>query len=473
MRVLFVNLPWRGKDYAVRAGSRWAHSIQKTKKIVDYRPFPFFMASAAALAGKNHNVMIIDALAEGISEQEFFRRAKAFGPEAILAELSTPSYNNDILFLKELKRQLGARIIVAGQHPSALPKETLRENQFIDYVLVGEYEYLLKSVLDNPMLKTRILENRRLADIDAIPWPARQLLNMNLYNEPFCHSYPNIQMIASRGCYYRCSYCNTFLLYGGRNYRFRNPKDIVDEMEHCIRTYHPKEIYFDDDLINAQPEKLEEMCRIKIRRGIKLAWSAMAHSNISRKTLQLMKKSGCRALKFGVETINEESLRLLGKGITVKMVKQAVKNCKELGIRTHLTYAIGLPGETEESLKKTIEFAMEYGDSYQISLATPYPGTPLYNLAKQKGWLRVDSWTEFDGARRSILNYPGLGADKIYNLYLLGQKSFYRKLLESGEYKKFIRMAYEEGGIPNLLRLFFVRGPGILKSVIESKLRLK
>ncbi len=473
MRVLFVNLPWRGRDYAVRAGSRWAHSIKKTKKVVDYRPFPFFMASAAALAEKKHEALVIDALAEGISEQEFFSRVLSFKPDFTLAEISTPSYNNDLYFLAEIKKRTGSKIIVAGQHPSALPEETLKENRFIDHLLVGEYEYLLSDILDHPKTKERLHRFDRLVDIDKIPWPARHLFKMELYNEPFCNDYPNIQMMASRGCFYRCSYCNTFLLYGGRNYRFRSPKDIVDEMEFCVKTYHPKEFYFDDDLINAQPEKLEEMCLLKIKRGIKTPFSAMAHSNISRKTLEIMKKAGCRALKFGVETSNEEALRLLGKGITIDMVKTAVRNCRELGIRTHLTYAIGLPGETEETLKKTLSFAMKYGDSYQISLATPYPGTPLYNLGRAKGWLRVDSWDDFDGAKKAIMSYPNLSSEEIYSIYKLGQKSFYRKLLESGEYKKFIRMAYEEGGIPNLARLLFVRGPGLLKDIIESKLRLK
>jgi anaerobic magnesium-protoporphyrin IX monomethyl ester cyclase len=485
MRVLFVNLPWRGRDYAVRAGSRWAHSLKNTKRVVNYRPFPFFMASAAALIEKKHEVLVIDALAEELGESEFFRKIKEFRPEVTVAEISTPSYNNDISFLKEIKKLTNSKIIVAGQHPSALPEEVIKENSFISNVLVGEYEYILQSLLANrkPLtnqaqnqiknVKSKILRNTKLPDIDTIPWPARHLFDMKLYNEPFCDSYPNIQMMASRGCYYRCSYCNTFLLYGGRNYRFRNPKDIVDEMEYCVGKYLPKEFYFDDDLINAEPEKLEEMCLLKIKRKIGTPFSAMAHSNISRKILEIMKKAGCRALKFGVETADEEVLRQLGKGITIEMVKKAVQNCKELGIRTHLTYAIGLPGETKESIRKTIRFALKYGDSYQISLATPYPGTPLYNLAKSKGWLQVDSWEDYDGAKKSIMDLPNLSAGEIYELYLLGQKSFYRKLLESGEYKKFIRMAYQEGGLPNLAKLFFIRGPGLARSIIESKLKLR
>lgn len=474
MRVVFVNLPWRGRDYAVRAGSRWAHSIKKTKKVVSYRPFPFYMGSAAALLEKDHDVMVIDALAEEIGEEKFFKIIKKVDPEVIVAEIATPSYDNDIWFLKKIKQMTNAMIVVAGQHVAALPFEVERENPFIDYILVGEYEFLLKDLLSKKKKpKDKIIRLGKLPDIDKIPWPAKHMFKMELYNEPFCRDYPNMQMLASRGCYFRCSYCNIFNMYGGRNYRFRDPKDIVDEIEDSVNTYKSKEIYFDDDLVNGKPKELEKMCDIKVKRKIDVPFSAMAHSMVSRETLKKMKKAGCVSLKFGVESADDHVLKLLGKGINIKMVNKAVKNCKELGIKTHLTYAIGLPGDTEETIKKTIKYAMNNGDSYQISMSTPYPGTPLYNMAKLNGWLRYNSWSDFDGATKAIVDYPELRAVDIYKYFKIGQQSVYWKYIQTGEYRNLIKMAYQEGGLPNLARLFFVRGPGIARAIVKSSNSLK
>ncbi len=473
MKILLVNPPWRGKDYAVRAGSRWAHSHSKNQKIVSYRPFPFYLGSAAALLEKNHTVGVIDALAQNIPENEFLKQVEKFKPDLVFSEIATPSYHNDMWFMDKIKQITNAKIVLGGQHVSALPDKVVK-NKFVDHALIGEYEFLLKNIVDSKSKKPKekIIRVKELVDINKIPWPARHMFDMSLYNEPFCNNYPNIQMLASRGCYYRCSYCTIFMMYGGRNYRFRNPSDILDEIEHCIEKYNPKEFYFDDDLVNGKPDQLEKFCEQKIKRKIDIPFSAMAHSKITKQTLKLMKRAGCTALKFGVESSSDDVLKQLGKGITIDSVKKAVKNCKDLGIRTHLTYAIGLPGDTEKKVKDTIRFAMEYGDSYQISICTPYPGTPYFETAKQNGWLRYDSWQDFDGAKGAIVDLPTLSAKQTNKLYELGKNSVYRKFLQSGEFTKLIKMAYQEGGMLHLAKLSLLRGPGIAKAVIESKLKL-
>ena len=471
MRVLFVDLPWIGKRYAGRSGMRWAHTSDKIP-VISFRPFPFYMACAAAvIENAGHTVKVIDALAENISEDEFYKRVIEFNPDFIIAETHTPSYNNDIKIAKELKKRLKSKIIFCGPHATALPKEVIKENKgFVDYVIVGEYEFLLKDILDSKT-KEKIVEIKDVVNINDIPWPARHLFNMKLYNEVICRNYPNVQIMGSRGCPFSCSYCNIHLMNGCRVQRTRNPENIIEEMKYCIERYNPKEIYFDDDNIDANAKWLEELIDLKIKENLKIPFSCMGHVNINPKLLEKMKKAGLQAIKFGIESTNNEVLRRLKKGITKDMAIKTIQKCKELGIKTHLTYCIGLPGDTEETVKETIEFARNYGDHYQVSIAAPFPGTPLFEEAKKEGWLNFRSWNDFDGMKDAIINYPHLSSKKLYEIYSKAQSYTYLKVLKDGEWIKYIRMIYQERGIFGILKLFFIRGPEMLISSIRSKLR--
>ncbi len=465
-RILLANLPWKGTKYAVRAGGRWAHTFDKDT-VVSFRPFPFIMACAAALLEKQgHTAKIIDALAENMGEQEFMREVSSFRPDFIVAETSTPSFENDLYFTRELKKRGNAKIVLTGQHATALPDEVARCKE-ADHVIVGEYEYLLLDIVEGKS-KARVIKPKQVVDINTIPWPARHLLKMNLYNEAFCRTYPNMQFMFSRGCMYRCSYCNTHLMCNGYNYRARDARDMLEEIKFCIKKYRPKEIYFDDDLINGNFKALEDFLDLKIKEKVTIPFTAMAHLNFPEPLLEKMKKAGCVGLKFGVESSDNEVLKRLGKGITVELAVRTITKCKKLGIRTHLTYAIGLPGDTEETIKKTIRFAKKYGDHYQISLASPFPGTELYRLAEQNGWLKNKSMKDYNGLKSSILEYPNLSNRRIMELFREGQSYSYRKILLSGEWKKYLRMIYQERGAMGILNLIFVRGPSIAREIIRS-----
>jgi anaerobic magnesium-protoporphyrin IX monomethyl ester cyclase len=467
-KVLLVNLPWRGTKYAVRAGVRWAHTFDK-ESVVSFRPFPFIMACAAALLEKKgHSVKVIDALAESMSEQEFYREIAEFRPDFIVAETSTPSYSNDIYFVSQLKKRGNGKIVLTGQHATAMPDEIAKENKEVDHVLVGEYEYLLLNLVEGKA-KGRVIRPKKLVDIDTIPWPARHMFKMSLYNEAFCRAYPNMQFMFSRGCYYRCSYCNTHLMCNGYNYRARDAKDMLAEIKFCIARYHPKELYFDDDLINGDLKALEAFLDLKIKEDVRIPFTAMAHLNFPEALLEKAKRAGCVGLKFGVESASNDVLRKLGKGITTELAVRTITKCKKLGIRTHLTYAIGLPGDTEETIKATIKFARKYGDHYQISLASPFPGTELYKMAEQNGWLRVKSLQDYNGLNNATIDYPNLPSKKILALYKEGQSNSYRKILVSGEWKKYLRMIYKERGMPGILKLVFLRGPSIAWEIVKSR----
>lgn len=266
---------------------------------------------------------------------------------------------------------------------------------------------------------------------------------------------------------HNCSYCNIHLSNDNvRKQRVRNIHDVVAEMKFCVEKYNPKEFWIEDDIFNGSEEKVREFCKVKIQEGVDTPFSALCHAKIQRETLEMMKMAGCTGIKFGVESADHEVLLKLRKGLTMDMVKKTLNNCKELDIRTHLTFAIGLPGDTEETIKKTLKFAQNAGTAYQVSIATPFPGTPLYAEAKENGWLNFDSWEDFDGLNKALINYPTLSAETLYKYYLLAQDSTYKKVFTSGDYKKYLKMIYQERGVVGLLNL--IRRSDIIRSVWKS-----
>ena len=474
-KVLFTSLPWLGKVFSAKEGHRWSYTSDKTP-IISFEAFPFYLAYAAANVRKfGHEVSVIYDHKYNDTKlyPKYLKEIERIKPDVLVAETSTPSYINDKKVIRDIKQVApNTKICLTGQHATALPEEVMQENfGVINHVLVGEYEFtsleVANSKREDGSELPHVLRNLKLHDIDSIPWPARDLFDMNIFNDTFCENYPNAHIIFSRGCYYSCSYCNIHLSNDAvRKQRVRNIHDVIEEMKFCVEKYHPKEFWIEDDIFNGSEEKVREFCRVKIQESVDTPFSALCHAKIQRETLEMMKMAGCTGIKFGVESADHEVLLRLKKGLTMDMVKKTLINCKELGIRTHLTFAIGLPGDTEETIKKTLRFAQSAGTAYQVSIATPFPGTPLYEEAKANGWLNFNSWEDFDGLNKALINYPTLSAEILYKYYLLAQDSTYKKVFTSGDYKKYLKMIYQERGVVGLLKL--AKRPDIIKSVWNS-----
>lgn len=468
--ILICDLPWKGKKYAGRTGMRWAHTSNK-EPVVSFRPFPFYLATTAAvLENGGHRVMILDALAERLDDETFFKRAVDFQPDFILAEVHTPSYNNDRFYFAELKKATGAKNIFVGPHPTAMPEQVIKENPGVaDFVVISEYDFLALDIAEG-RVGEGIVKQHEITDINKIPWPARHLFKMNLYNEVFCREYPNIQLMGSRGCPFMCTYCNVFTMNNfTRKQRTREPKDIWDEAEFVVAKHKPKELYFDDDIINATPKWFDAFLQEKIDRGIDIPFTCMGHVNISEQLLEKMKQANCVGWKLGIESTDDNVLRTLRKGTNHAIQMRTLGKCKELGIKCHLNFCIGLPGDTEETVKKTLEFAESWGDHYQVSIAAPLPGTELFEAALKNSWIQEINWDEFDGMEDAIIQYPHLPIDTLKKLAMRGQSNTYKKTLLTGEWKKYVKMIYNERGVTGVAKLVFIRGPGITKEILFSR----
>lgn len=473
MKVLLANIPWEknGKS-GVRAGSRWPHIKDEPED--KYLPFPFFLAYATSLLKENgFDAVLVDAIAEGISYKEFIQKAHKESPDLMVVETSTVSLNDDLNFINSAKFDMP--IALCGPHSGISEPDFLIEQARIRYILKGEYEFTLldlvkqlsngsdlslvygltyrsgngKNVKVNP---ARVL----IENLDELPWPWRKDLPMLRYHDtPGDIPWPSVQMLASRGCPFGCKFCLwPQVMYGERNYRVRSLLDVVDEMEFLVREMGFKSIYFDDDTFNISREQMFAFSRLIKERNrqkrINVPWAIMARADLmDRQLLEEMHSAGLAAIKYGIESAEQSIVTNCGKDLDLKKTEMIVGITKELGIKTHLSFAFGLPGETKETVRKTIFYTLHLDPaSVQFSIATPFPGTEYYNDSEKSGFLVSKEWSDYDGNYKSVVRTERLNArelkearDKAYLIW--GQhcrfrgghslRKLWRKLLNYGD----------------------------------------
>jgi anaerobic magnesium-protoporphyrin IX monomethyl ester cyclase len=426
MNIFLGNAPWSKPGfYGVRAGSRWPHF---EKEGSCYMPFPFFLAYAAALLEKHgFAVTVVDAAAEQVEPGEFFRRLEAAAPGLAVYEVSTPSIDTDLQVAAQTRKRLGAGvpIVFCGPHHEMYRDGFLEEHPEVDIVVRGEYEFTLLelaraveagtdlaqvagiSYRDGAGVTRRNADRPLEADLGAFPWPARHHFAMERYLDlPGGIPAPSLQLWASRGCPYGCIFCSwPQIMYGGSNYRTRDPKDVVDEIEHCVQKYGYRSFYFDDDTFNIGKPRIMALCREIEERNFRLPWAIMARADcMDRELLQAMKRAGLVSLKYGVESSDPKLLAASGKALDLDRVRETIALTREAGINFHLTFTFGLPGETRETIERTVDFALQADpDSLQFSIVTPFPGSSYFDALEQKGYLLSKNWEEYDGYNKAVI----------------------------------------------------------------------
>jgi len=438
MKVFLGNAPWReGSSVGVRAGSRWPHfqPIGRDGIRPDYLPFPFFLAYAAAVLEQNNiSVMLRDATANGENVDSFIECAKRFSPDIVLLETSTPTINIDTRIAEAMRRVIPSAVFAfSGPHAPMFETSFLYENKVIDLILYGEYELTLlelvqklknKEELDDVdgliFRKAGVVQKNPprplIENLDSLPFPARHLLPMMHYNDSVCNlPRPNLQMWASRGCPYQCNFCAwPQIMYGGSKYRTRNPAIVAEEMDIAVKKYGFKGVYFDDDTFNLQKDRVLNLCEEICKRDLnkRVSWAVMARADAMDDELLLaFKKSGLYAVKYGVETGSQKLIDEMGKKLSLEEVERVVRKTKELGIRVHLTFSFGHPGETRETVNKTIETAILLEpDAVQFSIITPFPGSRYHETLKREGKLEVSSWENFNGSHKAVFHTDNLSA---------------------------------------------------------------
>lgn len=394
--------------------------------------YPMVPAYAATLLKENgFEVIWDDAIAEGLTYDQWLNRIKKEKPDVIAIETKTPVVKRHWQIISDLKR-LEIVTVLMGDHVTALPEESMI-NSPVDFVLTGgDYDFLLlnlcnvlkKSISHSPLAlyplpdlepgiwyrqngEIRNTGHYKLShDLNSLPYIDRDLTKWRLYSEKNGnYKYlPGTYTMAARDCWWgRCSFCSWTTIFPGEKYRARSPEKMLDEVGMLIDRYGVKEI-MDDSGTFPVGEWLRTFCEGMIKRGynkrVKIDCN-MRFGILDEKDYRIMAKAGFRFILFGLESANQNTLDRINKNLKVEQIADGVKWAKKAGLDPHITVMMGYPWETKEDAMRTIKlakylFKCGYVDTLQATIVIPYPGTPLFEECKNNGWLLTEDWDRYD-----------------------------------------------------------------------------
>ncbi|MBI5178290.1 MAG: radical SAM protein [Nitrospinae bacterium] len=435
MKVYVLNPPYVD-DFCRSA--RWA---AKSRGRVQRHP-EYLLTAVAVLEQAGHEVKFTDGAALNLKAADIESELASFKPQMAVLHTTTPSIDNDISYAALAKKQGVALTVLVGAHVSAEPEDTLkRAKGAVDAVARGEYDYILLDLAFGKDLKlvpgisfmdggaATHNPDAPLPDVKALPFPAWHHIKPEWYRDAG-KRFPFLTLISGRGCFAQCTFCREVAVMSGRKMRFRDPAQVVDEMEHDLKLFPQlREIMIETDTFTASKKHVEGVCEEILRRGLKITWSCNARVDIKPELLELMKLAGCRMLMVGYEFGTQEALDAVKKGTTLEDARSFTHKADELGFTVHGCFMIGAPGETKESARATIEFAKSLPlDTVQVSGIAVYPGTPMYAWAKEKGYLIPKDWTEWvdeNYEQVTLLDYPQMSKKEIDEAIDVGLKEFY------------------------------------------------
>ena len=409
---------------------------QPTKELLVIPPLPptdlMYLASIAESCG--FEAIIRDYSQGGNFEADL----KEIQPNYLVANIATPTFKSDMMAV-QLAKEIVPSIctIVKGAPFLTYNTNTIYENPFIDYVIMGEAELTLKDILDgvpdNEILGICYRENFQpvkndkrpfIDNLDILPFPARHLVDNSIYRRPDNGKVQAVVKVA-RGCPFHCFFCLATPVSGAK-VRTRSPENIVAELKVCVEKYNIKNFLFWSDIFNFDREWTLELCQKIIESGLKITWSSNTRADtMDEEMARMMYKSGCRLVSIGVESGSQKMLDNIGKKITLDDIRNTVKILKKNKIKIYNYFVIGLPWETEETVEETIKFAIEL-DSNFISFytATPLPGTKYFAYAMLNKL--VEGNLDFRSAYyEPVVRSEHLSKERIFELHKQAVKRFY------------------------------------------------
>ena len=426
---------------------------------------------AACLERRGHEVAIIDCVVEGFDRltplpdgrrrhgldgEEILRQIRDFHPElagvSCLFSAQSPAAHQVCALVKQADPRI--RTIMGGAHPSAVPEEVLADPN-VDVAALGEGELTMLRLVEsleqgqfpppdpsglafrhNGATMVRPL-SRYNDDLDALPLPARHLLKMDRYfayrspHGAVVRRHPVTNMITSRGCPARCTFCSIHTVWG-RKFRWHSAARVIEEIEHLVSHYGVREIQFEDDNLTMHKPRMRAICQMIIDRRIDITWTmpnGVAIWALDEELIELMRRAGCYHLTVAVESGSQEVLRkIINKPLDLKRVQPVIKACRSLGMGVSAFFVVGFPGETKADIAKTFAYALNMdADQVHFFTATPYPGTKLFGDCVAAGLIRLP--VDYTKLRvgRPIISTPQWTAAELAEMTHAAQARFYRR----------------------------------------------
>ncbi len=416
------------------------------------------LAQLAALLHPDYTVGVIDAIAERMTWQEFEKILREKAPKYYLTQVTAPTLTNDMYGVM-LAKSMGAKTMAFGTHVTPMPTETMRDYPALDFVLRGEPELTLRELVDTlenrettrPAALTDLLrktdpswqpspagegatpdlsrikgliwrhagEIKRnidrpfLPSLDDLPVPMYGLLPLSKYRMPLMKG-PFSFVVTSRGCPAGCKYCIKHVSYQN-SVRLLSPRRIVDEISQ-LYDFGIRNIHMYADLFTVNREQVMGLCDLILKEGLKIRWTCNSRVDfVDEEMLKMMGRAGCWMISWGIESGNEEILRRAAKGANPKKAHQALTWARAAGIKNWGYFIIGLPGETVETIRETIDLAKSLPLELALfHIAAPYPGTPFFFEVVENGWFREGTqWEQVDMDKGTVLQYDNLSAEDL------------------------------------------------------------
>lgn len=434
MRVLALNPPSKYSRNVARdlLFGCWC----KGKRIagVQFPPLPL-LSVVTTLREEGFDATLLDAA----GERRSFEEAKRFAGDydLVVMNTATAAFGEDASFLRDLKTaHPHLRTVVFGTHVTFMPHSSLARPGVDIVVLRGDHEFIIRDLV-REMAKggdgwrdvrgTAFLQEGQVVvneaypfiwDLDRVPVPDRTLLPRGVeYYNPIVKRIPATTALTSRGCPAKCVFCCAPTFYGTR-YRYRSPESVLKELE-ILQDMGYREVFYRDEVFTLKRERVAQICKGILDRRIDMTWICSSRTDsVDKPMLELMREAGCHMIRFGVESGVQDLLDRMKKGVTVERVRQSFRWAHEVGMDTHAHMMIGLPGETRETIQRTLDFVDEIRPTtVTYGITTPYPGTPLFDEVAQAdpaiGDGSVIGLRELHTTGRFNRHYTGLSSEEL------------------------------------------------------------
>lgn len=449
---LLINPPWISKDENI-----W-HGIKSAMP-------PLGLLSVAAYAEqKGFDIAVMDVHVEKLSAEQVIQRIEELQPRVVGLSVVTATANASHKIARLVKSVLPDCVVVfGGVHPEAMPVEVLC-NQAVDIVVRGDGEETFIDILEGKQLsevkgityreKERVVHNlpRPIEmNLDKYPFPAYHLVPMDKYY-PAIGAYkrlPAINMVMTRGCPGKCNFCNS----AKTTLRTRSAEHVVAEIKHLKNTYGIREIQFYDDTFTVMKKNVFRFCELMVQEKLDVTWAAFVRSDcFSEEMAKAMKAAGCHQVLIGVESGDDEILKNIGKTIHRERTKQSIALARQVGIDSRAAFIFGNQGETLSSMRKTLDFSLELDPDIALyNICTPYPGTQLFQWAREKGYLKSEEWSDYE-LSSFMMDLPTVTETEIQEFYKDAHKNFYMRPISV--WRRLIRVS-SISQVRDLIHAFF------------------
>jgi anaerobic magnesium-protoporphyrin IX monomethyl ester cyclase len=470
MKIILINPPYfdvyKGYEKAARIGASY--------------PPTGLLYLAAILKKNGHDVRLHDMDFETLDPDSFIESILNFKPDLIGITATTPIFHKAVSIASSIKQKSDIPVVLGGIHITICREEAFEKHPEFDYAVIGEGEATmleLVTALENgndPTTVAGILFRKNghavaaaprplIDDLNDLSFPSRELIQKNDYMwvAPGRGNVPIATIITKRGCPFRCSFCSQHSMFT-RKVRYRSVENVLDELEVIVKVHGIDHIIILDDTLVIQRERMMKMCEGIHERKLKFTWEGMARANlVDKELIETMANAGLVRISFGIESGNEDVLKNIEKGVTLDQIRDAYRWAKKAGIETRGSAIIGHPNETRKTAWQTIKFlrSLEHLDQVYINVMVPYPGTRVYELAKngEAGYRLLDeNYSNYIRYNQAVLEVNDLDREALRKIQNIGLWLFYftpHRILH----------ALKRAGLRNGLTMGFAMLRGLLK----------